>query len=217
MPKASLDDVWIYIYENGDVRTRDLEAQFVKTKQIARGTMYKYKRQLELEGKIQAKPVQSRPPYNLYFVPKRFHKRVEALKQYKSLPLTYDVSNAGALEWTDAPKGMYLTAVKEKILWHDEKTGAIMTLNKFPPGLYASPRIRPKANAWFYTISGEAELPDGRKGSNKGFYGFLPKGVTEIGVKLTKETLVFTFYDGPRDIIEVQPLEIAVAEFMLNF
>jgi hypothetical protein len=102
----------------------------VKTKQMSRGTLFKYKRQLELEGKIASKPVHERPPYNLYFVPENVHRHVEALQQYKRLPLTYDVYNSQDIEWTDAPKDMFLTPVKEKILWHDENTGAIMSLLK---------------------------------------------------------------------------------------
>ena len=85
MVKATSDDLWVYIYEQGKVRTRDLENHFVKTKLLARGTMYKYKRQLESEGKILAKPVPGRPPYNVYYVPDQHHRECEALKRYKQL------------------------------------------------------------------------------------------------------------------------------------
>jgi hypothetical protein len=31
MPTATIDDVWIYIFEQGEVRTRDLEQRFIFT------------------------------------------------------------------------------------------------------------------------------------------------------------------------------------------
>ena len=89
MPTATADDIWLYIHEHNAVRTKDLEQEFVKTQRMSRGTLYKYKRVLEAEGKIQAKSVQGRPPYNVYYIPERFRKHVEALKRYKQLPLKY--------------------------------------------------------------------------------------------------------------------------------
>jgi hypothetical protein len=62
MASVSHNDIWMYIFEQGEVRTRDLLNQFVKSKRMSRGTLFKYKRQLELEGKIASKPVHERPP-----------------------------------------------------------------------------------------------------------------------------------------------------------
>jgi hypothetical protein len=208
MAIVSPNDIWLYIYEQGEVRTRDLLNHFVKTKQMSRGTLFKYRRQLELEGKIASKPVHERPPYNLYFVPENVHRHVEALQQYKRLPLTYDVYGSQDIEWTDAPKDMFLNPVKEKILWHDENTGSIMALLKHPPGLYAVPHIHPEANQWYYVIYGEIERPDGSKRSSTGYFGFLPKGALEVGGILSKETLVIIFWDGPRSQIDVKADEI---------
>lgn len=87
MPAATIDDVWIYIYEQGEVRTRDLERQFVTTKMMSRGTMYKYKHQLELEGRIQAKPVAAKPPYHLYSIPRHFIEDVAAIKETRGMQL----------------------------------------------------------------------------------------------------------------------------------
>jgi DNA-binding PadR family transcriptional regulator len=89
MPTATVDDVWLYIHQHNAVRTKDLEQEFVKTKRLSRGTLYKYKRLLEAEGKIQAKSVQGRPPYNVYFIPEKRRKHIEALKQFKQIPLKY--------------------------------------------------------------------------------------------------------------------------------
>jgi hypothetical protein len=133
----------------------------VKTKRLSRGTLYKYKRLLEAEGKIQAKPVQSRSPYNVYYIPPNFHRQVEALKQYTQLSLTYYTVRPHSVEWTDTPKDFYLTPVKEKILWQNPETGAMITVTKFPVGLSDAPHIHPDANVMGYVLSGEAENPDG--------------------------------------------------------
>jgi hypothetical protein len=208
MATVSHNDIWLYIFEQGEVRTRDLLNHFVKSKQMSHGTLFKYRRQLELEGKIASKPVHERPSYNLYFVPENVRRQVEALQQYKQLPLTYDVYNAQDIEWTDAPKDMYLTDVKEKILWNDEETGAIMVLMKLPPGLYAFPHIHPQANQWAYGLEGEGEHPNGKKESLKGIFTFLPKGALELGSIISKETLAIIYWDGPRSQIDVKADEI---------
>ena len=87
MPQVTPDDLLIYISERGHVRTRDLEREFVKTRMISRGTMYKYKRQLELEGRIQAKPVAAKPPYHLYSISSQFLEAVAAIKATRRLQL----------------------------------------------------------------------------------------------------------------------------------
>ncbi|MCW4041254.1 MAG: hypothetical protein NWE83_10955 [Candidatus Bathyarchaeota archaeon] len=208
MATVSHNDIWLYIYEQGEVRTRDLLNHFVKTKQISRGSLFKYKRQLEQEGKIASKPIHERPPYNLYFVPENMQQYVEALRRYKRFPPTLYGYCTQDIEWTDAPKDMFLTAVKEKILWHDEETGAIMSLLKVPLGLWGEPHIFPYANQWYYGLEGESENPNGKKTSAKGIFGFLPKGALEIGSIISKETLLIIFWDGPRTQIKIKPDEI---------
>jgi len=204
MPKATSDDLWVYIYEQGKVRTRDLENHFVKTKLLARGTMYKYKRQLELEGKILAKPVPGKPPYNVYYVPEQHHRECEALKQYKQLPSKYINLQIPQVEWQDAPKGFYLTDVKEKILWQNKKTGAMFLLGKAPIGLSDTPHTHPEANMLSYLLSGELELPNGNIRKLAGRSGFQPKGTLDVGYKFVKEALLLVYWDGPRTKVEVQ-------------
>lgn len=87
MPQVTPEDLLIYIYERGQARTRDLERQFVKTRMMSRGTMYKYKRQLELEGRIRAKPVAAKPPYHLYYIPRQFLENVVAIKETRQTQL----------------------------------------------------------------------------------------------------------------------------------
>jgi hypothetical protein len=86
MARVSPEDLWIFVYEQKQVRMRDLQQRFVQSKQLSRGTLYKYKRQLEQDGKIQPTTVHAKPPYNMYSVPSTYHPEVEAIIQYKRLP-----------------------------------------------------------------------------------------------------------------------------------
>lgn len=203
MPTATVDDLWIYIYEQGEVRTRDLEQRFVKIKHMARGTMYKYKRQLEQEGKIQSKPIHARPSYNVYYVPKKFHKAAAALKLYRQLSPKFFAVNTQKIPWQDAPSDLYLTPVKEKILWQNPDTGAMIVINKIPTGLTDSPHIHPDSNVMAYIFSGEQELPDGTRFSVDGIFNCRPKGELDPGYKISKETTIIAFWDGPRTRIEI--------------
>jgi ACT domain-containing protein len=61
MATVSIDDVWLYVHDRGEVRTRDLEHAFVKSQKISRSTLYKYKRILQAQGKIVSKFMLSHP------------------------------------------------------------------------------------------------------------------------------------------------------------
>jgi DNA-binding PadR family transcriptional regulator len=203
MPTATVDDIWLYVHEHAAVRTKDLEQEFVKTKRISRGTLYKYKRLLEAEGKIQAKSVQGRPPHNVYFIPENYRKHVEALKRYKQLPLKFFEGHIQQMEWQDTPEGFYLTPVKEKIIWQNPDTGAVFGIMKFPPGLSDAPHIHPDANVMGYVLSGEAERPDGSREQLTGYFNFRPKGTLDHGYKFSHETIIIGYWDGPRTKIDV--------------
>jgi hypothetical protein len=202
LPTATIDDVWIYIYEQGEVRTRDLEQRFVKTRQMARATMFKYKHRLELEGKIQSKPVHAKPPYHLYSVPSALHTHVQALQHYKTLP---DVIGGDSehLEWHDAPEGTALVNVKEKQLWHNHETGAMVVLQRVPIGLVETPHYHPDGNHFIYAISGAIETPSGDIEDIAGTYRYVPKGTIDIGVKVVKELICIAYWDGPRTKVNV--------------
>ena len=205
MAIVSIDDVWLYVYDQGEVRTRDLEHAFVKTQKISRSTLYKYKRILQAQGKIVSKPVHAQPPYNIYTIPSKQLRAVKALKQYKQQsPKTYGLL-PHEMEWQDTPKGFYLTPTQEKILWENPETGAMITLTKFPIGLSDAPHIHPEATVMGYVLSGEIELPDGTIVSFPP-HGFncRPKGMLDMGYKITKETIILAFWDGPRTKIDIQ-------------
>jgi hypothetical protein len=215
---ATIDDIWLYIYEQGEVRTRDIARAFVATKRLSRGTMYKYKRLLEAEGKIQAKPVVSRPPHNVYYVPTRFYRQLEALKQYKQLAsknhrhieqLDGFVSDSrttsldiNSMKWEDAPEGRFFTKVQQKILWQNVETGAVLVLQKAQPGIAEAKHYHPDANQWAVVLSGECELPNGLRIPTESLFGYIPKGVPHIYPKITKESVSLVFYDGPRTKVE---------------
>jgi hypothetical protein len=202
MPTATIDDVWVYIYEQVEVRTRDLEQRFVKTREMARATMYKYKHRLEVEGKILSKPVHAKPPYHLYYVPQSLHWNVEALRYYKSLPdvIGGDVND---LLWREIPEGMALLPVKEKILWQNDDTGAMAVLQRVPEGLVETPHYHPDGNHFIYAISGAIETPSGNIENIAGTYRYVPKGTTDIGVKVVKELICIAYWDGPRTKVNV--------------
>jgi len=121
--------------------------------------MYKYKRQLESEGKISVKPVDSKPPYNLYYVPTKYHPVLDALQDYKSLhQLVF--GDLEELDWI--PSGRYpQTQVRLKRLWVDEQTQTSVHLAKTPAGFIVPPHIHPYANEFTIGLSGEWETPEG--------------------------------------------------------
>ena len=50
------------------------------------------------------------------------------------------------LEWEDPPRGYYITDVKQKVLWENLETGAMMALVKFPNGVADEIHSHPHAN-----------------------------------------------------------------------
>ena len=108
------------------------------------------------------------------------------------------------IEWEDPPKGDFLTDVKIKTLWRDEKTGAHFRLIKIPVGgLWELPHVHPGASHWTLMVSGEAEFPNGtRMTASEDNYIFMhnPKGEKHAfyeGVKVVKECVALQYFDGP--------------------
>jgi quercetin dioxygenase-like cupin family protein len=101
------------------------------------------------------------------------------------------------LEWEDPPRSYYYTAVKQKVLWEDQKTGAIIALLKFPVGVEGPVHSHPEANQFHYALSGEIMTPDGIRVSSEGVSGYCPKGVKHGGLNISKESIGLYFWDGP--------------------
>jgi quercetin dioxygenase-like cupin family protein len=111
--------------------------------------------------------------------------------------------NGKDVEWEDPPKGDFLTDVKIKVLWRDEKTGAYFRLIKIPVGIDHELRhIHPEASHWSFIVSGEAELANGTKmtaSEDNYLFMYNPKGEEHglKGIKYTKEFVVLQYFDGP--------------------
>ena len=209
MTRITPEDLWIFIYEQKQVRMRDLQKQFVKSKQLSRGTMYKYKRQLEQDGKIQPTTVHAKPPYNVYSVTPEYHPEVEAIIQYKHLPFPSQTPmfNVESIPWEDTPPGLFFTDVQRKILWQNKETGALLVLIKAQPGIIEPLHYHPYANKWAYFLAGECELPNGTVIPVTGLCGFIPKGELHVSPKVRKEGIVLCYFDGPRTKVPVTDLK----------
>lgn len=95
IPRYSIDDIWVFIYEKGRVTAKDLEERFFNPQKksrreknkdyISRGYLYKYKGILEDEGKIARQPMKDergklvRPHRDYFFVPEEYYEDVETL------------------------------------------------------------------------------------------------------------------------------------------
>lgn len=101
--------------------------------------------------------------------------------------------------WENAPRGYYLTDVKQKTLWEDKKTGATLALLKFPPGVADRIHSHPEAKQITIGLSGEVEMP------TSGVIAPLQPNMAltmdrsgKHGATLfTKESIVLFFWDGP--------------------
>jgi hypothetical protein len=98
----TIEDVWIFIYEKGAVRAKDLEVQFLKKEDhalnpkdhLSKGTLYKYKRILEIDKKINMTVIPGVRPLAFEFsVPKKYAEEIEALKAKRRLNSIIDTLN----------------------------------------------------------------------------------------------------------------------------
>lgn len=109
------------------------------------------------------------------------------------------IQAAADLEWKDPPTGYYLGDVKEKILWTDEETGALVTLMKFGPGPLDKRHRHPKANQWDFWIKGKLKEGDRPVEDASGQLGYVSKRDIHGGTQIVEECLVLFHWDGPRD------------------
>ena len=117
------------------------------------------------------------------------------------------------VEWDDPPAGDFLTDVKIKVLWQDEKTGAHFRLIKIPKGGQWEIRHKhPNAGQWIFNLSGEVLYPSGRRptfGEGNYFFSYVPKGKAHgqpkgSTVKIIKDVIVYQYYDGPATRVNVE-------------
>ena len=106
------------------------------------------------------------------------------------------LTDAKILPWEEPPRGYYLTAVKQKVLWEDKETGATTVLLRFPPGVADKVHSHPAANQHVYGIRGEIEGEDGERSRIEGIYAHFPKGEEHGGSKFTEESVFLFHWDG---------------------
>lgn len=107
--------------------------------------------------------------------------------------------NTNEVEWTDPTVDYYPAGVKEKILWENPDTGAIIALIKYPAGSTTIAHTHTEANEAVYGLTGEVEDQEGNRVSYTGIFGVAPKGVEHSrGGKFTQDTVLLISWDGPR-------------------
>jgi len=90
------------------------------------------------------------------------------------------------------------TGVKQKVLWRDEGTGAMVALIRYPVGTLTKAHSHPEANQLQFGLEGEMEI-QGNRFPVKGLFQITPKGVKHggAGEKFTKDVVLLTYWDGP--------------------
>jgi quercetin dioxygenase-like cupin family protein len=91
------------------------------------------------------------------------------------------------MEWTDPPRGYYLSEVKEKVLNHNSETGAKIALIKAPKGIMDKLHKHPEANQYTLVLTG----------ANKWTFSYTPKGEVHGGSDVKNETTALFIWDGP--------------------
>ncbi len=111
---------------------------------------------------------------------------------------TYPIDTA-KIAWANPTVSHYPAGVKEKILWENPETGAIIALIRYPAGSRGIPHTHPKANEAGYAFEGEVADQKGNRVSYTGLFSVTPKGVEHSGgVTFTKDTIILLSWDGPR-------------------
>jgi hypothetical protein len=111
--------------------------------------------------------------------------------------------NGEEVEWKKAPN--FLNNVQRKVMWRDEKTGAMFALMKIPKGTLVEdlPHNHPKSGQITFHLSGEAEFPDGTNlviGKNEYRFSYQLKGEKHghlrKGSKILKNIIYLHYWDG---------------------
>ena len=110
--------------------------------------------------------------------------------------------NGEKVEWEKAPN--FKNNVQRKILWRDEKTGAMFALMKIPKGELVEdlPHAHPKSGQITFILSGETEYPNGEVFSHsQDEYHFSYQAKAEIhghlikGTKVLKDVIFLHYWD----------------------
>ena len=111
--------------------------------------------------------------------------------------------NGEEVEWDKAPN--FDNNIQRKILWRDDKTGAIFALMKIPEGTLVEdlPHNHPESGQITFHMSGEAEFPDGTTMSipeDEYRFSYCPQGEMhghlKKGSKILKDIIYLHYWDG---------------------
>ena len=111
--------------------------------------------------------------------------------------------NGEEVEWEKAPN--FVNNVQRKILWHDEKTGAMFVLMKISKGVLVEdlPHGHPESGQITFLMSGEAEFSNGTKLSlPEDEYRFSYESKGEMhghlikGSRILKDIIYLHYWDG---------------------
>ena len=110
----------------------------------------------------------------------------------------FEFLNFEDIEWKDAPRGYYLTDVKQHTLWKDDKTGATLALIKFPKGV-ADEIHSHNGKQITIPLSGEMLMPptNEKVKVEPTMVVTVNKGGKHGATEFTKESILLFFWDGP--------------------
>jgi hypothetical protein len=100
------------------------------------------------------------------------------------------------VEWEDAPRGYYLTDIKQKTLWKNEETGATIALIKFPPGIADKLHTHPNANQIALGLSGAINTPNGVVNPDGTNLNITKKGEIHGHGSFAEESIALFYWDG---------------------
>ncbi|MBD3205519.1 hypothetical protein GF319_04125 [Candidatus Bathyarchaeota archaeon] len=110
----------------------------------------------------------------------------------------FEFLNFDEIDWEDAPRGYYLTDVKQKVLWKDHNTGATLALIKFPIGVADKIHSHPNAKQITIGLSGELLMPPDNKPMKvlPNMVVTAPKDGKHGATNFTEESIILFFWDG---------------------
>jgi len=103
------NDVWIYIHTKGEARYTDLINAFVDTGKRSKQVLLNYKTSLEHSGKIKKK-INAQTKRPVYYIPLKWHDKVEKLKQQRNI---YDLAESLNAKWLNPLRNLLIKMKNE--------------------------------------------------------------------------------------------------------
>jgi quercetin dioxygenase-like cupin family protein len=111
--------------------------------------------------------------------------------------IMFEILKFEDIEWKDAPRGYYLSDVKQHTLWYDPKTGATLALMKFPKGVVDEIHTH-EGTQITIGLSGEMLMPPDnvRMKVEPNMVVTAKSGVKHGASEFTEEGIVLFFWDA---------------------